>query len=387
MRDNSGMSQSAQLDVVIANGPEEQAEVFRFRYRVLVEGMGRGFPNADHTSKQLTDIADKAALHICVKKQGKVAASLRVIVAPLAQLPLYMKERYGLAPFAGLMDLTVSFTDYLVVDTKQLDAKAANLLMTAAYKIATVQGSGFDFTNAAAGEVAVFERLGYRRYAENYQDPDFGSRIPMVLPTGDTGHLAQVRSPFLKISERSEHDPELVNWFRRTFPDISSAAQPAAMDEEALWAFLTRRLEQVPHHGVPLLLGLDHRDAMRFLKLATVIQFNKDEHIVRKGEIGNEMFVILKGSVNVVDGGHRLAAFGKGGIFGEMAYLNAEPRSADVVARENTEILVITQDTMKASMEKMPEVAARILFNMSLILTERLKDTSAKFVKAKSVAV
>lgn len=381
------MSQSSQLEVIIANGPEEQADVFRFRYRVLVEGMGRTFPNADRASEQLTDIADRAALHVSVKKQGKVAASLRVIVAPLTQLPLYMKERYSLSPFGGLMDLTVSFTDYLVVDTKLLDARAANLLMTAAYKIACARGSGFDFTNAAAGEVAVFERLGYRRYADNYQDPDFGSRIPMVLPTGDTAHLAQVSSPFRKISDNHEHDPELVNWFRRTFPDISSAAQPAAMDEEALWAFLTRRLEQVPHHGVPLLLGLDHKDAMRFLKLATVIQFNKDEHIVRKGDIGNEMFVILKGAVNVEDGGHRLAAFGKGGIFGEMAYLNAEPRSADVRARENTEILVITQDTMKASMEKMPEVAARILFNMSLILTERLKDTSAKFVKAKAVAV
>jgi hypothetical protein len=381
------MSQSPQLEVVIANGPEEQSDVFRFRYRVLVEGMDRAFPNADRTSKQLTDIADRAALHVCVKKQGKVAASLRVIVAPLAQLPIYMKERYDLAPFAVLPDLTVSFTDYLVVDTKMLDARAANLLMTAAYKIASVQGSGFDFTNAAAGEVAVFERLGYRRYAANYHDPDFGSRIPMVLPTADIGHLAQVKSPFTKINEGREHDPELANWFRRTYPDASSAAQPAAMDEEALWAFLTRRLEQVPHHGVPLLLGLDHKDAMRFLKLATVIQFNKDDHIVKKGDVGNEMFVILKGSVDVRDAGHRLAAFGKGGIFGEMAYLNAEPRSADITARENTEILVVTQDTIKASMEKMPEVAARVLFNMSLILTERLKDTSAKFVKAKDIAV
>jgi gas vesicle protein len=387
MRHNSGMSTSSQLEVVFANGPEEQADVFRFRYRVLVAGMNRTFPNADRTSKQLTDIADRAALHVCVKKQGKIAAALRMIVAPLAQLPVYMKERYSLAPFGDLMDLTVSFTDYLVVDTKLLDAHAANLLMTAAYKIACAQGSGFDFTNAAAGEVAVFERLGYRRYADNYHDPDFGSRIPMVLPTGDTAHLARVTSPFQKISSAQQQDVELVNWFRRQFPDASAAAQPAAMDEEALWAFLTRRLDQVPHHGVPLLLGLDHKDAMRFLKLATVIQFNQGDHIVKKGDIGNEMFVILKGSVDVRDDGHRLAAFGKGGIFGEMAYLNAEPRSADVLARESTEILVVTQDTMKASMEKMPEVAARILFNMSLILTERLKDTSAKFVKAKAVAV
>lgn len=381
------MSALPPVEVLIANDPEEQSEVFRFRYRVLVTDNGRTYPNADHSAKVLTDIADKVALHVYIRMRGQIVAALRVIVAPAARLPVYMHERYGLQPFLALQDLTVSFTDYLVVDTKALDARAANLLMTAAYKIACSRGSGFDFTNASAGEVAVFERLGYRRYGENYQDPDFGMRVPMVLPTGDIGHLAHVRSPFQKLSERAEHDNDLVNWFRRTFPEASSSAQPAAMDEQELWAFLTRRLEQVPHHGVPLLLALDHKDAMRFLKLATVIQFAKDDHIVSKGDIGNEMFVILKGSVDVRDGGHRLAAFGKGGIFGEMAYLNAEPRSANVVAREDTEILVITQDTMKASMEKMPEVAARILFNMSLILTERLKDTSAKFIKAKAIAI
>ncbi|WP_417514306.1 Crp/Fnr family transcriptional regulator [Minwuia sp.] len=380
------MTEPRNLEVLIANSREESEEIFRFRYRLLAERSERTYPNADHDLKTLSDVADRAAMHVYVKVSGKIAACLRIIIAPLAKLPVYMSERYALGPFQSLPELVVSFTDYLVVDTSVLDARGANLLMTAAYKIACARHSSFDFTNASPGEVAVFERLGYRRYAENYQDPDFGFRVPMVLPTGDTDHLARVGSPFGRISRRVDHDIELVSWFRRTYAEVCDAVQPAAMDDDELWAFLTRRLEQTPHHGIPLLMALDHKDAMRFLRLATIIKCGKGENIVASGEVGNEMFVVLQGSVDVRGNGHRLSTFGRGGIFGEMAYLNAQPRSADVVAREPSEILVITQDTMKASMEKMPDVAARILFNLSLILIERLKDTTTKFVEAKSTA-
>lgn len=380
------MSTKSNLEVTIANGPEEHDEVYRFRYRILVEHGGGRYASADQHTKQLTDVADKVAIHVCIRQRGNIAAALRVIVAPVEKLPAYIRRRYCLDPFTEIEGLTVSLTDYLVVDTEALDSKAANLLMTAAFKLACAKGSGFDFTNASTGEVAVFERLGYRKYGVNYQDSDFGMRVPMVLPTGDIQHLVQVGSPFQRIAESSGEFADLVQWFQRTFPDANNQIQPAAMDDKTLWAYLSRRLDQTPTHRVPLLLSLDHREALRFLKMATVIKCRAGDRIVSKGEIGNEMFVILEGSVEVNDEGQKLAGFGQGGIFGEMAYLNAEPRTADVIASEPTEVLVLTQDTMITAMKKMPEVAARVLFNLSLILTERLRDTSRKYVKAKKLA-
>lgn len=375
------MAPNPDMDILIARSPEEQREVFAFRYEVLVGQLGRTHVGADHENRLLSDPADRAAMQIYMRRAGRIAAALRVIAAPALALPPYMRERYGLADF-DVPDLTVSFTDTLVVDTERADDRAAAILMTAAYKIACAKGSGFDFTNAAPGEVGVFERLGYRRYGANFQDADLGFRVPMVLPTGDLEHMKAVNSPFLSLARTMDHDRELVNWFRRAFSEACQSAQPAAMDEDALWGYLTRKLNQTPHNGIPLLMAMDYRDAAKFLKLATVVKCGAGETIVSKGDMGNEMFVVLDGAVEVRDGDSRIAAFGKGGIFGEMAYLNAEPRTADVVALRPAEILVLTQDTMTRAMAKMPEIAARILFNLSLILVERLKDTTGKYVKA-----
>lgn len=379
------MAVNPDMDILIARTPEEQREVFAFRYEVLIGQLGRSHVNADHENRLLSDSADRAAMQIYMRKGGRIAAALRVIVAPVPMLPVYMRERFGLDAF-DIADLTVSFTDNLVVDAERADNRTAAILMTAAYKIACAKGSGFDFTNAAPGEVAVFERLGYRGYGENYQDADLGFRVPMVLPTGDLEHMKAVNSPFLSLARSMDHNRELVNWFRRAFADACQAGQPSAMDEEALWGYLTRKLNQTPHHGIPLLMALEYREAAQFLKLATVVRCAAGETIVAKGEMGNEMFVVLDGAVEVRDGERRIAAFGKGGIFGEMAYLNAEPRTADVVALRPAEILVLTQDTMTRAMAKMPEIAARILFNLSLILVERLKDTTGKYVRASEEA-
>ncbi|PJK31164.1 hypothetical protein CVT23_02710 [Minwuia thermotolerans] len=379
------MSASPDMDILIAQSPEELAEVYGFRYEVLVGQLGRTYVNADHENRALSDPADRAAMQIYMRRAGRIAATLRVIVAPVPMLPVYMRERFGLGAF-DLEGLTVSFTDTLVVDTDRADSRAAAILMTAAYKIACARGSGFDFTNAAPGEVGVFERLGYRSYGANYQDADLGFRVPMVLPTGDLEHMTATRSPFLSLARTMKHDRELVNWFRRAFAEACNSVQPAAMDEEALWSYLTRKLNQTPHNGIPLLMALEYRDAARFLKLATVVKCGAGETIVKKGDMGNEMFVVLDGAVEVRDGDRRIARFGKGGIFGEMAYLNTEPRTADVVALRPAEILVLTQDTMTRAMTKMPDIAARILFNLSLILVERLKDTTGKYVKASETA-
>lgn len=376
------MQDTRQLEIRLATSDEQRADVFRFRHRLLVQGAGQKYQHSDSSDGMLRDPVDKAATPICLVKGDRIVAALRTIVTPALSLPVYIKERFELAPFLALENLTVSYTDYLLVDTDQVDPRAGNILMSAAYRMACNQGSAFDFTHASAGEVAMFERLGYRRYAGNYTDMDLGPRVPLVLVAGDTAHLQRVKSPFVKLVDASAHDPQPVSWFHRAHAEVCDQAQPAAMSDDELWSFLTKRLDQRPHIGIPLLFSLSYEEALGFLKLATVLNFKKDEPIMRTGEMGNEMFVILDGSVRVERGGERLAAFAKGGIFGEMAYLNAEPRSADVFAREDTEVLILTQDVMQKSMEKMPAVAARILFNLSLILTERLKDTSQKLVQS-----
>ena len=375
------MSKSSDLQVLIARTAPEVRAIQELRFRVLVQRMGRNVAFADREAGRVDDPDDRGAMHIYLTHAGRTAAAVRVITGPLSGMPELTRQRLSLDAFAGLGDPVVSLTEHLVVDPDVPDSRLTRLVMSAAYKIATARKSVFDFTHASASEIALLERLGYRRLGDSFEDEAGGMRVPMVLPTGDLGHMADVKSPFQSIARVLDHDRDVVAWFRRTFPDAANNAHPAGMDEEAFWSMLTRKLNQVPHHGVPLLVGLEFRDACSFLKLATVVACDEGQKIVAKGDVGNELYVLLSGAVEVQDEGRKVAGFVRGAIFGEMAYLNAEPRTADVVATELSEVLVLTQDTMQRAMDKMPSVAARILHNLSLILVERLRETTSRYIK------
>jgi eukaryotic-like serine/threonine-protein kinase len=95
-----------------------------------------------------------------------------------------------------------------------------------------------------------------------------------------------------------------------------------------------------------------------------VEDFTAGTHIVHKGEIGNAMYLIMEGTVQipVVDahGQKRLTAFlGKNDFFGEMALMTGEPRTADVIVdSENPcQCLVVRKEIVEPFLYKNPSIA------------------------------
>lgn len=89
--------------------------------------------------------------------------------------------------------------------------------------------------------------------------------------------------------------------------------------------------------------------------------FSPNEPIVRKGQEGKSMFVVHRGSVKiqiVEDGVPRTVnTLHEGEIFGEMGLFTGEPRSANVVAAEETEVLEIKHTAIKPIFKKNPNLA------------------------------
>ncbi|HEX8128009.1 MAG TPA: mechanosensitive ion channel family protein [Pyrinomonadaceae bacterium] len=85
------------------------------------------------------------------------------------------------------------------------------------------------------------------------------------------------------------------------------------------------------------------------------------ETIIRAGEEGDSMFVVHHGNVAVQihDNGQprTVATLGEGDFFGEMALFTGEPRSAHVVAAEETEVLEIGHEAMKSVFDSNPHLA------------------------------
>ena len=88
--------------------------------------------------------------------------------------------------------------------------------------------------------------------------------------------------------------------------------------------------------------------------------FAPGEIIIRAGDDGDSMFVVSLGSVDVrVDSNgtqRTINQLGEGAFFGEMALFTGEPRTANVVATEETEVLEIGHDAMRSLFKNNPDL-------------------------------
>jgi small-conductance mechanosensitive channel len=106
--------------------------------------------------------------------------------------------------------------------------------------------------------------------------------------------------------------------------------------------------------------------------------FAPGEIVIRAGDEGSSMFVVHKGhvSVQISDNGkpRTVAMLNEGDFFGEMALFTGEPRTANVVASEETEVLEIGHQAMKQLFDTNPD----LVDSLSHIIAERRIGLTAK---------
>jgi CRP-like cAMP-binding protein len=106
--------------------------------------------------------------------------------------------------------------------------------------------------------------------------------------------------------------------------------------------------------------------------------FAPGEIVIRAGEPGSSMFVVHHGrvSVQISDNGRprTVATLKEGDFFGEMALFTGEPRTANVVAVEETEVLEIGHGAMKKVFDTNPDLVE----SLSFIMSERRAGLSAQ---------
>jgi CRP/FNR family transcriptional regulator, cyclic AMP receptor protein len=129
--------------------------------------------------------------------------------------------------------------------------------------------------------------------------------------------------------------------------------------------------------AVTLFASLSQRFLQGIAKACTERTFEPGDVIVKQGNPGIGLFVIVEGKVKIVktsESGERLelATHGPGEVIGEMSVLDGANRSADVVAVDQTLCLVLSAWDFKSFMESHPEVALDIL----PVVVKRFRETN-----------
>jgi CRP/FNR family cyclic AMP-dependent transcriptional regulator len=91
------------------------------------------------------------------------------------------------------------------------------------------------------------------------------------------------------------------------------------------------------------------------------IAFPAGRHIVTQGLIGNGLYVIVAGRARVVKGDESVALLGPGDFFGELSVIDQLPRTATVVADEETICLALASWDLIAEIERDPQLALNLL--------------------------
>ncbi len=121
---------------------------------------------------------------------------------------------------------------------------------------------------------------------------------------------------------------------------------------------------------VPLLSGLDRSELRRFGELTREKFYPRGSVILFENDPGDSLFVVREGRVKVVligeDGREViLGVLSVGDHFGELALIDDGPRSAHVIAMEDSNLLVLRRDDFRRRVESTPSVAWSLLTELS----------------------
>ncbi|MBI5198769.1 MAG: cyclic nucleotide-binding domain-containing protein [Nitrospirae bacterium] len=141
------------------------------------------------------------------------------------------------------------------------------------------------------------------------------------------------------------------------------------MDDET-----KRRIEFLK--GVPLFSKLKERHLKSLASLGKEVEYEAGRVIVKEGETGAGFFLILQGKVEVIKGDKKIAGLGEGDYFGEIALLDGGPRTATVIAKEDTRCLYLVIWSFRSFIKSHPEVSLALLEAVSRRMRrhEEIKD-------------
>ena len=154
-------------------------------------------------------------------------------------------------------------------------------------------------------------------------------------------------------------------------------------------------LAEITHgwrHEASLLEDLSASEASALGALMPRVRAKAGQVLIREGELGDWMLIILSGTVDVskqTEEGYkpsRLAVVKQGAALGEMSMLDAGPRYASCIAIEAVEAAVLTRAAVGALIKSHPATGAKLLVKLTQLLAQRLRNTSNQLVKRLQIA-
>ncbi|WP_199350931.1 cyclic nucleotide-binding domain-containing protein [Haliangium ochraceum] len=125
---------------------------------------------------------------------------------------------------------------------------------------------------------------------------------------------------------------------------------------------------------LPLFSSFDYTEMVKLLEIIDTRSVAARDVIIREGESGDAMYIMLTGSAGVYKQEQLINELGPSDFFGELSLIDDTPRSATVVAREPSTLLIIERKRLFALLEKAPKMAARLYWSFLRRMSMQIRN-------------
>lgn len=144
-----------------------------------------------------------------------------------------------------------------------------------------------------------------------------------------------------------------------------------------MWDMLSLQVQAQVIDDCPLFKGLSTWSIKKTILASEVQYYSAGQHIIEQGSIGDEMYVILEGDVDVKvtqDNGSvaTVNKISEGGLFGEIALVSKVPRTASVVASTDSRMLSLKWESIERLSRFHTRIAIKLFHNLASIVGKKL---------------
>lgn len=191
------------IRVRVAMTAQEAQAVYRLRYQVYVEELGRFQRHADHENRVIREPLDATGIVLAAYDGAELVGTLRINYTRSSDLAEYARL-YEMARVGPAHPLCTSVVTKLLVAKDYRNTSLAYRLSMTIYRRALDDGMWYDFIDVYPSRVPFFERLGYRVHIPEAIHPEYGQVVVMMHAMRDAQHLKKVNSPFLHYLQLSQ---------------------------------------------------------------------------------------------------------------------------------------------------------------------------------------
>jgi hypothetical protein len=361
----------------LAQSEEEKEAVYRFRYDVYVEEMGRYRGIADHANRRFCEPEDESARIFYAAVDGEVVATSRFNWGGDAPFTERLVDHYRLAPFLAEIP-----GEAMAVGERGMvrpDLRGSSIFWELGEKSQSFIGEKRVQLIFGACEPHLLSRYvsqGSRTFAaQNISSPDSGYLIPIVNVVEDIDYLRRIGSPSVETTRDWGDEKKIPECIERLLADQGNVVSQRLVDSGLYLGEVNHSLEDLNENQISTLEGLTNDEVMGVIHKSNIIHCEPGDHVIKKGGTARNMFVLLEGHVEVRDEGALLGVFGPGDVFGAMAFLLERPRVADMYAATSCRILSLSERTIRKAIDSDAQGAAHLMLNIAKILCLRLLQT------------